>query len=252
MKNQLHSRTQYLLKLASDNPSHGYLFIGHDESQKKAAAFEFFAKLYQRLNFEKEIVEQLRSGRHQNIIYIEPDEKDSIKLGYVKEALHPIVLKASQDMPLRLVVVSRADRLTIEAANSLLKTLEEPATGIIYVLTAKNALELPRTIVSRLQIIEFLPTRAASDDASESEFNEAIKDFLTGGITTKFALIYELSKKGQLLDFLDTFEARLQAKAMQNPRLYSLCERLITTRQSIERNVNARLAMELLALEMSR
>src|ERR1017187_5784838 len=49
----------------------------------------------------------------------------------------------------RVAIIARADRLTEEAANSLLKTVEEPPPGIHLLLTAHSPERLPATVVSR-------------------------------------------------------------------------------------------------------
>lgn len=52
-------------------------------------------------------------------------------------------------------VIRDAERMTIEAANALLKILEEPPTNTIFILTASHEKNLPETIVSRCQILRF-------------------------------------------------------------------------------------------------
>ncbi|MDD5567553.1 MAG: hypothetical protein PHH01_05150, partial [Patescibacteria group bacterium] len=52
---------------------------------------------------------------------------------------------------------SGAESLSIEAANSLLKTLEEPSASSIIILVTDKPDALPKTIISRCQIIEFFP-----------------------------------------------------------------------------------------------
>ena len=74
----------------------------------------------------------------------------------------------------RAAVIARADRLTEQAANALLKTLEEPPLGSHIVLTVANPERLPQTILSRCrtyllgtvsrdQIAEWLVSRAGID-----------------------------------------------------------------------------------------
>jgi DNA polymerase-3 subunit delta' len=57
----------------------------------------------------------------------------------------------------RVAVMARADRLTEQAADALLKTLEEPPPGTVIVLCAANPQALPATILSRAQQIELSP-----------------------------------------------------------------------------------------------
>jgi DNA polymerase-3 subunit delta' len=57
----------------------------------------------------------------------------------------------------RVFVLRRMDLATIEAANSLLKTLEEPPGHVVLVLTAVQAEALPGTVVSRCQRLDLRP-----------------------------------------------------------------------------------------------
>ena len=55
----------------------------------------------------------------------------------------------------RVAIIDQADQLTISAANSLLKTLEEPGRDILIVLITSRAHRLPVTIRSRSQLLRF-------------------------------------------------------------------------------------------------
>ncbi len=55
----------------------------------------------------------------------------------------------------RVAVIEQADQLTLGAANSLLKTLEEPGQNVLIVLTSARAHRLPVTIRSRCQVMRF-------------------------------------------------------------------------------------------------
>src|SRR5687768_16197305 len=57
----------------------------------------------------------------------------------------------------RVVVLDDADRLTVEAANAFLKTLEEPPPRTHFVLVSSAPDRLPATIMSRCQRVLFLP-----------------------------------------------------------------------------------------------
>lgn len=54
-------------------------------------------------------------------------------------------------------VITQAHTLSTEAANSLLKTLEEPTPKTVLILIAESIAHLPPTIVSRCQVFKFLP-----------------------------------------------------------------------------------------------
>lgn len=57
----------------------------------------------------------------------------------------------------RIVILSQADRLRVEAANAFLKLLEEPPDNVMFILTSSRESRLLPTIVSRCQILRFPP-----------------------------------------------------------------------------------------------
>jgi DNA polymerase-3 subunit delta' len=94
-------------------------------------------------------------------------EKLSKKLAIisVETVLSEVVVKANQRPyvgPWKVFVLADADMMTVEAANTLLKTLEEPSEMTVIVLTTSRLSALPVTVVSRCQKIPFarLPREA--------------------------------------------------------------------------------------------
>ena len=76
----------------------------------------------------------------------------------VESVLSEVVGKANQRPyvgPWKAFVVADADRMTTEAANTLLKTLEEPPEMTVIILTTSRPTALPATVVSRCQRIPF-------------------------------------------------------------------------------------------------
>ncbi|MCB2199321.1 hypothetical protein KQI63_07945 [bacterium] len=57
----------------------------------------------------------------------------------------------------RVVVISQADRLRVQAANAFLKLLEEPPDNVLFLLTSSRESKLLQTIISRCQILRFPP-----------------------------------------------------------------------------------------------
>ena len=60
----------------------------------------------------------------------------------------------------KVFIIDGAELMSTEAANSLLKTLEEPQGKIIFILLATSEQLLPATVVSRCQRVELLPLAA--------------------------------------------------------------------------------------------
>jgi DNA polymerase-3 subunit delta' len=80
----------------------------------------------------------------------------SIKIDQVRALQREAVL-SPYEARYRVFILRQIDLASTEAANSLLKTLEEPPEHVILVLTAEHADELPPTVVSRCQRLELRP-----------------------------------------------------------------------------------------------
>lgn len=98
---------------------------------------------------------QVDAGNHPDVRWVEPDGA-SIKIGQVRNLLRDAALKPFAGAR-RVFVISGADKLTAEAANSLLKVLEEPPTFALFVLTTAFPDAVLPTLVSRCQWVAFRP-----------------------------------------------------------------------------------------------
>lgn len=106
---------------------------------------------------------RLVGGNFPDFILIRPDGQN-IKIEQIRE-LNRRLGFAPVSASFRVCVLQQAETMTSEAANSFLKTLEEPPAGNILILSAREPLDLLPTIVSRCQRVPFqpLPTRAMVD-----------------------------------------------------------------------------------------
>ncbi len=90
---------------------------------------------------------------------IEPEEgKKSIGIAHIKQTLEKLTLSSDGQ---RVLIVDAAENMTHEAANAILKTLEEPGKNIHFILISHNLSKLLPTIVSRCRKLRFSPL---SDD----------------------------------------------------------------------------------------
>jgi DNA polymerase-3 subunit delta' len=91
------------------------------------------------------------SGNHPDVRFLDaPDE--TLKIGEVRDLQHELSLSPHEGR-WRVAVLSDFERATLEAANALLKTLEEPPAQVVLLLTAVEAGVLLPTIVSRCQVL---------------------------------------------------------------------------------------------------
>jgi DNA polymerase-3 subunit delta' len=120
----------------------------------------------------------IAAGSHPDLQELAPPEaKQQIGIDQVRSLIQRIGLTA-QYGGRKAVVVAPAERMTRAAANTLLKTLEEPQGEALIVLVAHRAGALPATIRSRCQIVDFpvpdadpattwLAAELASEEAAE-------------------------------------------------------------------------------------
>ncbi|MCK5429006.1 MAG: AAA family ATPase, partial [Anaerolineales bacterium] len=144
--------------------SHAYLFIGPAHIGKGTLAL----KLAQAVNCPEEdppcgvcaLCSRIASGANSDIqiICLAPGAKE-IGIDQVREAQHTASLKAFESK-CRVFIIDGADRLSVEASNSLLKILEEPPNDVLLILTAIHKGQIMPTILSRCQIVELHPTAA--------------------------------------------------------------------------------------------
>jgi DNA polymerase-3 subunit delta' len=110
---------------------------------------------------------------------------ESIKIDQVRALQHEAAL-APYEGRYRVFILRRIDRASIEAANSLLKTLEEPPGHVVLAMTAVDAGALPPTVVSRCQRLDLrlVPSRvvqAALRDRGLSSTRAELLARLSGG-----------------------------------------------------------------------
>lgn len=99
----------------------------------------------------------LKAGSHPDIKYIEPEEEGkAIKVDQVRALTRFTVLSAQFNQGYKVVLIGPAENMNRAAANSLLKTLEEPTDNTILILFSHAPQRLLATIRSRCQRLDFI------------------------------------------------------------------------------------------------
>ncbi len=136
--------------LQSGRPAQAYAFIGADDLGKSTLAVAFARRL-----------QGNPDGFNTDLHVLEPEAgKKNISIEQVREFIKSLNL-SSFSGSYKIGIVKQADKLTLEAANALLKTLEEPKDKVIIILLAPEESSLLPTIVSRSQILHFQPVAAS-------------------------------------------------------------------------------------------
>lgn len=157
--------------IEKNNLSHAYIFYGAQHLGKRTTA-RYFAKSIFCQNYHNQDVipcdkcsncSRFENKTHPDFIIIKRTTdaktgklKKNISIEQIKEASSKLSL-SSFLKSYKIVIIEETEKLSLNAANSLLKILEEPKGKTIFILTASNLGALPETIVSRCQKIKFLP-----------------------------------------------------------------------------------------------
>ena len=141
--------------------AHGLLFHGAAGIGKKAFAIEFAhwlmceQPLADKACGECKSCQLIKAESNPDFIHLCPEEEGkAIKVDQVRELIEKISL-TSHAQGYRVIIVSPADALNINASNSLLKTLEEPPANTVLILITDKPSKLMATIRSRTQMIRF-------------------------------------------------------------------------------------------------
>jgi DNA polymerase III subunit delta' len=129
-----------------DGVAHAYLFHGPTGVGKSAAAFAFAAAL---LGDERRVA----ARTHPDLYVLEP-LGEMIRIDDVRALRRDLHMRPFE-APRRVYVVLGAERLNEDAADALLKDLEEPPPYAVLVLVASELGPLPPTILSRCQLVPF-------------------------------------------------------------------------------------------------
>ena len=152
------------LERAAARPHHAYLFAGPEGSGKQLAARAFAAALLCHRGGcgECRDCRLALEDRHPNVAVVEPEGRD-IRVGQgpddygtarwlvARAALTPV------EAGRKVFRIEEADRMTEEAADVMLKAVEEPSGDAVFLLSSARPHELPETILSRCQTVAFRP-----------------------------------------------------------------------------------------------
>ncbi|HET9103417.1 MAG TPA: AAA family ATPase [Solirubrobacteraceae bacterium] len=149
-----HARSVLAPALRDGRASHAYLFHGPAGSGKRALARALAAELLAEGAADPASARaRVASGAHPDLTWVVPSGAHEMLVGDIAE---PVIAAASRtpfEARKRVFVIERVDELGEEAANRMLKTLEEPASFVHLMLLTDRLGEVLPTIRSRCQLV---------------------------------------------------------------------------------------------------
>ncbi len=161
--------------LSKEHISPAYLFSGPEGVGRKKTAKVFIKAILDK-NFDREGTKRkIESNNHPDLLWIEPSymlqgkiisqgkaksenikikSPPQIRLNQIKEVIEFLGKKPLESQR-NIVIIEDVEKINESASNALLKTLEEPNTGL-FILITERAEKLLSTIRSRCQIVPFI------------------------------------------------------------------------------------------------
>jgi DNA polymerase-3 subunit delta' len=144
-------------------PAHAYLLHGPAGTGKRAAARAFAAELLARGSADPDGARaRVEHGAHPDLTWVAPSGAHEMLRRDVGDSVVAAAAHTPFEAAHRVFVLERADTMNDEAANALLKTLEEPPAYVVLLLLTDRPTQVLPTIASRCQPVRFDPLPAAA------------------------------------------------------------------------------------------
>lgn len=167
--------------LETGRVAHAYAFIGPAGSGRMTTALAFAAELL-----------GSPSRQHPDLHVIAPTPPETnpkgaraIRIAAIRElsreaALRPVMA------PCKVFILDEAERMTGEAPQAFLKTLEEPPAATVMVLILPRARAVPATVLSRCQVVRFEPRGDEAAAALSAQALEMLEEVRAHGVEALF------------------------------------------------------------------
>lgn len=146
-----HAGVVGLLRSELDHPAQAYLFVGPESVGKETVALRFAAGLLGGASDDR--ARRLALMRaHPDLRVLEPEGATSLGVDQARDVVSRASL-APVEASRSVFLFPDAGAMTEQAANALLKTLEEPSAQVVFLLVAGSEDDFPPTVASRCRTI---------------------------------------------------------------------------------------------------
>ena len=190
--------------LATDRVAHAYAFVGPPDSERMTAALAFGrALLCDRGGCGAcRACRLVDSRRHPDLHVVVPTPPESnprgaraIRIGAIRELERQASLRPAMARR-RVIVLDEAERMTGESPQAFLKFLEEPPAGTTVILILPRARAVPATVLSRCQIVRFLPPARQSGAGAVGDVAALLEEIRAQGPIALFRRTDRIDRDG--------------------------------------------------------
>lgn len=229
--------------IKNDMTSHAYIFCGNKGSGRNltAGAFAKTANCLSPINGNAcgkcPSCIQFESGNNPDVFYVKATKTISISVDDIREQIVNEVKIKPYSYKRKIFIIDKADTMTSQAQNALLKTLEEPPKYVLIILIAENTENFLPTVLSRCVMMKFSPISVnliknylinncamnENDAAFYAEYSigsigEALR---LSGDENFYQMRNDIISCLDRLDTMDFISAMFMAKEMEKYKAYS-------------------------------
>lgn len=217
LRKQIQGHNSQISRLAEaaqrERLPHALLFVGPESIGKQKVALALAQKLLCENNVnDQELLAcgvcpsciRVAKNQSENILLIKP-EGQNIKIDQAREIIHFLSL-ANFDRN-RVIIIDQAHLMNPQAANSILKILEEPSDRVYFILIAPESEAVMSTIRSRSQVIRFSALSVTNLKAIKPGLPEWVYACSRGQLSTVSSLSGDdgTAKRMQSFELIDAF-----------------------------------------------
>lgn len=225
-----------------------YLITGNSKKNIREKILEILSKYW-----ERELTLEVLDSAHPDVHILDGEGKSSLGIEDVKKLQSEMVFTPFEER-VQTAIINEAQKLTVQAQNSILKTLEESSDTTLYILVVNNEKVLLPTILSRSRKIY------TKDEKEVTKDIENIKRILDMELVDIFKYIEEISKeKSKVDDLLKDMELYFQSLLEERIRegegyteVAKNIEQISIAQKRIKANGNKKLVLENLLLHLTR
>ncbi|MGB5657374.1 MAG: hypothetical protein WBN35_12280 [Acidimicrobiia bacterium] len=139
-----------LLEREIVEPAQSYLFVGPSNVGKATIARRFAAALL--CGEDEACFGRVLAGVHPDLVLVEPEGRASITVDQARSVVSQAT-RTPLESDRKVFLLEEGGMMNDEAANALLKTLEEPTPATVFVIVAETEDDLPETVASRCRTV---------------------------------------------------------------------------------------------------
>lgn len=152
-------KEHFMKAIENHKISHAYILTGEAGMGRKSIARAFAMTLLCEKGGSEPCMschscKQILAGSHPDLIYLSHEKPASIGVDDIREQVNDTIMIRPYSSYYKVYIIDEAEKMTVQAQNALLKTIEEPPEYAVIMLLTENADTLLPTIASRCVMLK--------------------------------------------------------------------------------------------------